>query len=175
MTQPNHLLAEEISRNFELYYSALFKYFRYRGAEPDTANDLTAATLERAFLRKELFNPQKASVKTWLFAIAHNVAINHWRDNVHRQTVSIDQLALRSSLNPSPEEMIIDRQNVADLLAALNQLEERDREVIALRFAGRLSNSQISSLLGLTESNVGVIVFRSLKRLKSISVDRVQG
>ncbi len=168
MTPQHNFLAQDISKNFDPYYSALYKYFRYHGADPDTANDLTAMIFERALLKMSTYDPQKASVKTWLFAIAHNVAANFWRANARRRGVSLDQVVSTSDPNPPIEELIIDHQTVGQLLAALNQLEGREREVIALRFAGRLTNSQIAYLLGLTESNVGVIVYRSLKQLKAI-------
>ncbi len=168
MTQQHNFVAQDISQNFDLYYSALYKYLRYRGADPESANDLTATIFERALLKMSTYDPQKASVKTWLFAIAHNIAANFWRANARRQTVPLDQVTSTSDPNPLIEELIIDHQTVDQLLAALNQLEDREREVIALRFAGQLTNSQISSLLGLTESNVGVIVYRSLKQLKAI-------
>lgn len=174
MTQQNNFLAQDISKNFDLYYSALYKYFRYSGADPETANDLAATIFERALLKMRTYDPQKASVKTWLFAIAHNVAANFWRANARRQIVPLDQVTSTSDPSPLIEELIIDHQTVDQLLVALNQLENREREVIALRFAGRLTNSQISGLLGLTESNVGVIVYRSLKQLKAIMSNVVE-
>ena len=76
MPAPDPTLLE---RAFDTYYPAIFRYFRYRGADADTANDLAAAAFERALNHLHQFDPRKAQIQTWLFAIAHNLAINHWK------------------------------------------------------------------------------------------------
>jgi RNA polymerase sigma-70 factor (ECF subfamily) len=51
-------------------------------------------------------------------------------------------------------------------LQALQSLDSRAREILALKFEGLLTNRQIADLNGLTESNVGVILYRSLLKLR---------
>ena len=52
------------------------------------------------------------------------------------------------------------------LSVLLTQLEERDRELVALRYGAGLTNRAIARLTGLTESNVGVILHRTLNKLR---------
>jgi RNA polymerase sigma-70 factor (ECF subfamily) len=57
----------------------VFSYFRYRGLERATAEDLTSATFEKAWRARDRYRRDRAAVSTWLLAIARNVAIDHFR------------------------------------------------------------------------------------------------
>ena len=76
----------------------VFNYFRYRGFERVTAEDLTSATFEKAWRARDRYRRDRAKVATWLLAIARNVAIDHFRRS--RPEVPIDDGALRDDLHP---------------------------------------------------------------------------
>ena len=54
----------------------------------------------------------------------------------------------------------------ASLRAAFDVLEDREREIVSLKFGAAISNREIAQVLNLTESNVGTILYRSLKKMK---------
>ena len=164
MTQPTSCHSVNLGEQFDHYYPAVFKYFRYRGADSDTANDLAAAVFERALAKMNTFDPKKAAFNTWIFTIAHNMGINHWKTQTRAQAVSIDQAQPGS--DPPPEDAIIHREGITALLTALSELDEREREVVGLKFTGALTNRQIAGLVNLTASNVGVILYRALNKMK---------
>ena len=154
-----------LSQAFDRYYPAIFRYFRYRGADAETANDLAAATFERALRRLHQFDPRKAQIQTWLFAIAHSLSVNHWKAG--KETLPLeDNLSLPD--DPSPEEIVILTQDKERVLKAVRRLDGRSREILALKFGGPLTNREIAELTGLTESNVGVILCRSLLKLRTL-------
>ena len=164
MAQPTSCQPVNLGEQFDHYYPAVFKYFRYRGADSDSANDLAAAVFERALAKIKTFDPGKAAFNTWIFTIAHNMGINHWKAQTRAQAVSIDRTQPGS--DPPPEDAIIHREGIAALLAALSELEEREREVVVLKFSGALTNRQIAGLVNLTASNVGVILYRAIHKMK---------
>lgn len=153
----------DLPEQFERWYPAVFRYFRLRGADADTANDLASATFERALRHLKGFDPGKGSFANWIFTIAHNLAANHWASPANRPANLDDQLA---ATDPLPEANLIRLEDRRELLAALAALEERERDLLALKFAARFSNRQIAALTGLSESNVGVILYRALQRLR---------
>ena len=151
------------------YYPAIFRYFRYRGADADTANDLAAAVFERALSHMHLFDVRKARIQTWLFTIAHNLAINHWKYEVTHPIEALD--SDMPVLDQSPlEETVVLAQEKGQVLLAVQSLDERSRQILALKFAAALTNRQIAGITGLTESNVGVILHRSLIKLRSLLI-----
>lgn len=147
---------------FDRFYPAVFQFFRYRGADTETANDLAATVFERALTYIHQFDPGKAQIQTWLFAIARNLSINHWK--AEKETAPLDDELPEEHL--PIEELIIQSHDKERVLAALHTLDKRSREIIAFKFSGELSNREIAELTRLTESNVGVILYRSLAKLR---------
>ena len=154
-----------LEQAFERYYPAVFRYFRYRGADPETANDLASSTFEQALKNLSRYDPHKGQIQTWLFAIAHNLGINHWK--AEKQTAPLDD-DLPIPDDPPLEQDLILIQDKEQVLQALQFLDLRAREILALKFGGLISNRQIAGLTNLTESNVGVILYRSLLKLRTL-------
>ena len=140
----------------------VYGFIAYRVDDRATAEDLTQLTFERALRAWSRFDRSKASEITWLLAIARNVIVDH-----HRRDRAAQLEPLEDHHAPSvggPEEGAAS----AELITALAQLSERDREVIALRFGGDMTGPEIAQLLGLTLSNVQQILSRSLRRLRQV-------
>lgn len=74
------------------------------------------------------------------------------------------------SPKPSPDELILTKENNSYLFEALSRLNEKERSVVSLKYGADLKNTEIAKLMGLSESNVSVILYRSLKKLKKILV-----
>lgn len=141
----------------------IYGFLAYRVRDRTTAEDLTQATFERALRAWSRFDPQRASETTWLLAIARNLTIDHHRRERRMSQQLIDERVLPAV--PGPEQRL---DGSPELLDALAQLSDRDREVIALRFGGDLNGPEIAELLGLSLSNVQQIVSRSLRRLRQL-------
>lgn len=156
-----------LDQAFEQYYPSIFRYFRYRGADVDTANDLASSTFERALRAIQRFDPYKSQIQTWLFAIARNIAINHWKSESIRFCVPLDHEM--QDLDALPlEEVMVSLENQEQMLTAVQSLDSRAREIIALKFGGPLTNQQIAQLVNLTDQNVAVILYRSLLKLRQL-------
>jgi len=144
----------------------LFGFFAYRVRSRADAEDLTQLTFERALAAWESFDPARASIGTWLFAIARNLLIDHRRaaGAPTRQGVPLDALDPSSEPRaPGPEGNLGLSPEVA---AALAQLSDREREILALRFGGDLGGPEIAAAMGLSLANVQQIVSRSLRHLE---------
>jgi len=161
ITRPKNILLETA---FDRYYPAIFRFFRYRGADAETANDLAASVFERALKHIDQYDQRKAQIQTWLFAIARNLSINHWKSE--KETVPLDEEFPQEDL--ALEELAIQTHDKERVLLALKTLDKRSHEVLALKFSGELSNREIAELTGLSESNVGVILYRSLMKLRTV-------
>lgn len=166
--QPN-----DLGQQFERWYPAVFRYFRLRGADADTANDLASAVFERALQRLNRYDASKGAFSTWLFTIARHTGANYWKAQLTRGGSWVEPLEDLPDRLPQPEEALVGQEELAETLAALALLEERDRELLALKFSARMTNRQISALTGLSESNVGVILYRAIQRMRSMIVTNI--
>ena len=141
----------------------IYNYFRFRLASEADVEELTAATFERAWRARDRYRRDLAALSTWLLRIARNLAVDHLR--ARRDEVPIEAaLDIAASRTPHAEaEQSSDRARLAQLTQTL---AERERELIALKYGAMLSNRDIARLLGLSESNVGTILHRTVQALR---------
>jgi RNA polymerase sigma-70 factor (ECF subfamily) len=104
-------------------------------------------------------------VTTWLLAIARNLVIDHLRTGArHPGAVPIDDVP--ASELPRTDEAS-DRAGLSpELETAFTDLEERERELIALRYGADLPGPQVAALAGLSLANVHQILSRALRKLR---------
>jgi len=141
----------------------VFSFFRYRVGERATAEDLTSATFEKAWRARERYRRDRASVSTWLLAIARNVAIDHLRRTRPEVPLGDDE-----PLAPgTPEVEALRRSERRRLAGLLAGLPARERELLALKYGAGATNRAIARLTGLSESNVGTILHRTIESLRT--------
>lgn len=150
------------------YLPRVYDYFRLRTGENALAEDLSSQTFELAWRGRAGFRGDRGTLPAWLFAIARNVAASHYR----RLPASPDLPLDRAIAHPDPHEdnspegaaqRHTELGIVRDLLMAL---PPRERELIELKYGGGLTNRAIARLTGLSESNVGTLVHRTVHRLR---------
>ena len=154
---------------YERHYTKLFAYVYSRVGNVELAKDLTAEVFEKAYLKGHSVR-EAAAYTTWLFMIAKNAVIGHYRRQ-KRETNGMnkvkDSLWL-SDRSTDPEADTLRGEAVSNLMRHLRRLSDRDQELLALKFEGELSYAEISRVLRLSEVNVRVSIFRALKRLRSL-------
>lgn len=142
----------------------VYNFFRYRFGDGPEAEDLTSATFEKAWTKRNQYQRDRAAFSTWLISIARNLAVDHYRK--HRQTTSTEEIELISE-TPGLEKQIQAQQDFDRLGRLLAALPEREQELVALKYGAELNNRQIAALTGLTETNVGSILHRVVSKLRS--------
>lgn len=162
------LQPEDFLALYEAYYPKVFNYLCYRCGDVHTAEDLTAHTFERALDHLGSYQHDRAPFGAWLFAIARNLMTDHLTAARKNACLPLDHIHGHPSNEPSPEEHIIQNELQVALLSALELLDDRERDLLALKFGARFTNRRIAAITGLGEANVGVIVYRSLRRLRAV-------
>jgi RNA polymerase sigma factor (sigma-70 family) len=152
---------------YDHYFPRIYNYVRYRISEATAVDDLVSLIFERALLHLDRYRPDRAPFSVWLFAIARNAVNDHLRAHARRRLFSLDLMPERPSPEARPEEALLRNEQHAELETALGRLSDHERDLLALKFAVGLTNRRIAALTGLTESNVGVIVYRAVRRLRA--------
>jgi len=152
----------------------VYNFFLYRLADSGLAEDLTATTFERAWRGRDRFQPDRAEPVTWLLGIARNVWREHLRQQHRAQSLSLE------TVEHLPAESDLERQLQARaererLRALLARLPEREQDLIALKYGAGLTNRQIAAMTGLSESNVGTILHRTVRKLRKQWEDESYG
>jgi RNA polymerase sigma factor (sigma-70 family) len=151
--------AELYERSFPRVYAYVASLLRDRAA----AEDVTSQAFERAYRKRRSYRPARGSMDAWLFGIARNAALDELRKRRRRATLEVDP---EDTFSPTPEdqaELAVRRETVR---AALASLDGQERDLIALKFAGGLSNAEIARVLGMSESNAGTRLHRTITKLR---------
>jgi RNA polymerase sigma-70 factor (ECF subfamily) len=143
----------------------VYNFFRYRVGDGAVAEDLTSATFEKAWRARASYRHDAAAFSTWLFTIARNVATDHFRKR--RPEVPIEEAAGQPAGEATPEETAMRGADVERLSHLLAALPPRERELLALKYGADLTNRAIARVTGLSESNVGTILHRTVLALRA--------
>jgi len=157
---------------YDTCFQRIYNYIRYRVEDRVTAEDLVSRVFERALDRADTFVPQRGTAFSWLMGIARNTVNMHLRTKWRRRWLSLDALGDRVAGNADPEQAALQAESLSELMGAIAYLSQRERHLIALKFGAELRHREIARLTGLSESNVGVIVHRAMRRLRERLDDR---
>ncbi len=161
---PSEGFAELYERTFPRVYAYVASLLRDRSA----AEDVTAQAFERAYRKRKSYRSARGSMDAWVFGIARNAALDELRKRKRRATLEGDP---EDAGAPGPDdeaEWALRRQTVRVALASLGGQE---RDLIALKFAGGLSNAEIARVLRTSESNVGTRLHRTITKLREACHD----
>ncbi|MFS0840319.1 sigma-70 family RNA polymerase sigma factor [Paenibacillus sp. 1P03SA] len=167
-TRETILTSEQFSELYEMYIDRVYKYIYYRIHNSYETEDICSKVFETVISKYNSFSEEKAKFDVWLFAIVRNAVTDYFRARKKRFHFSLDSITGHILPKPSPEELAIRGDEHQALFKALEKLRDKERNIIAMKFAAGLKNSEIAELMGVSESNIGVVVFRSLKKLQKI-------
>lgn len=151
---------------YRRYLDRVYRYLRAHSASDEDAADLTQQVFLRALDALPRFHPRGAPFAAWLFRIARHAAIDAHR----RRHSAIAWDALPEALHPlsgqDPEEAVLRQEALAHLRQLVARLDPGKRELLALRFAGQLSASEIAAVVGKSPTAVKKHLTRILQSLK---------
>ncbi len=159
-------IADAFSRLYEEFLPKVLAFVSYRIADTQLAEDLTSAVFEKALTKFKSYNAEKAEFSTWIISIARNTLTDHFRSSSRKRTVQLDSVPAVCGDGTLLEDAAILSEERHRLHSCIAKLTAAEQEIISLKFGAEMTNRQIARVLGLSESNVGVIVFRAVRRLR---------
>jgi RNA polymerase sigma factor (sigma-70 family) len=135
----------------------VYSYVAYRVGDGPDAEDITSETFERALRYKKSYDSTKGEPVAWLIGIARR-CIEGRPPSLELSSDHIDT-ADRRDLEDDALRRIA-------LSSAVGRLEERDRDLIALRYGADLTARQIAELQGAKTNAIEVALHRALGRLR---------
>jgi RNA polymerase sigma-70 factor (ECF subfamily) len=137
----------------------VYSYVAYRLGDGPDAEDVTSTVFERALRYRSSFNEDKGGPVPWLLGIA--------RRCVDEALVTRDA-PVEEQEQAAPGDLEDETVTRVRLISALARLEERDRELVALRYGADLSAREIGRLLDMETNAVDVALHRARARLRKL-------
>ncbi len=156
-------------RLYDAYHQDVFQFLIYLVKNRTLAEDLAHEVYVRVLRSYDKF-AGNSSEKTWLFAIAKNVAIDHFRKQAVRQKHSLDffdwETEQLHSTTPLPEDVLQANDEFMEVQSALEHCTGDQKMVIIMRYFQELSIAETAQILDWTEAKVKTTQHRAIKFLK---------
>jgi RNA polymerase sigma factor (sigma-70 family) len=140
----------------------LYAYVAGLLRDRSAAEEVTSQAFERAWRKRHQLNRRRGTPRAWLFGIARNAALDELRRR-SRVAPGADPAAVAEKHGVNPTETAVDR---AALQRAIDSLNGRERELVALKFFAGLTNGEIASVIRTSETNAGTRLHRVLEKLR---------
>lgn len=157
---------QAFAKLYDHFVDRIYKYFFFKVANEE-AFDLTENLFLKVWENIRLYKKKPgSSFSSWIYRIAHNMLVDHYRQN--NPVAELD--ASVADYKPDNNPLHIAEQSLSKgaLKEAMGKLKEHYREVITLAFVNGLENSEIAKILKKSEGTLRVLKFRALKDLKKI-------
>ena len=159
-------LAKEFGKIYDKYIEKIYRFVFLKVNSAEVAQDLTSEVFTRGW---EAFGQKKCdirNVQAFLYQIARNLVIDHYRQKGRAQLVSTDYAPTIADTAPSLEETAMLKSEVNNVKAALANIKNEYREVITWYYLDEFSVPEIARILNKSEDAVRVLIHRALNALR---------
>lgn len=177
VTRLQNFEAEAVDELLERYADRLHNYIYYHSGNHHLAEDIVSETFARIIEKISSYKPGTAPFKSWVYRIAHNLLVDHFRDSNQYRSVSIDSVNWdeKPQARPSSDWGAADGGEMATRIAdrdelkqAITLLPEDQRTVFILRFIEGNSLEQVSLMLDKTTASIKSLQYRAVRNLRAI-------
>ena len=163
---------EDFDAVFREYFAPVHRFIARRVGMA-LAEDLAAEVFVTAFRRRAAYQPERGSLRSWLYGIAVNVVRGHWRDE--QQLLELDArvardlpgLAAAAQFADAADERVIAAALAPRILGALAALNREQREVLLLHAWASLSHEEIAAALGIAQGTARSRLSRARAALRA--------
>ena len=156
--------SEAFGQLYDAYMERIYRFVYFRVEDQQTAEDITSQVFLKAWSNLDRFQFSRTPYLAWLYTIAHNAVIDHYR--TRKVTTALDDVQLSQ---PDHSEVV---ENEIDLTAemrsvktALRALTDDQQKVLTLKFIEGMSNNEIARHLGKREGAIRALQMRGLQAL----------
>ncbi|WNJ21380.1 sigma-70 family RNA polymerase sigma factor [Pontibacter sp. G13] len=151
---------------YERYYEQIFRFVIKRTADEDLAGDLVSQVFLKAMTHLDKYQFKGVPFSAWLYRIAINEINQYFRQTSKQRVISMDSAQL-----PLMMEELQERDTTEDIqrmVGALQHLPPEAIEMVELRYFEKLSFRDIGAILGITENNAKVKMYRLLAKIRKL-------
>lgn len=157
-----------LSELYDRYEAKIYNYIYRRTGDEVLAEDFTS----QVFLKMlESIRDHKAwhsSFSGWLYRIAHNLVIDHYRRKGRQGAVELEEASPMTSDEESLEVRVEHSLDAERLRSAIRRLTEEQAEVVSLRFLEGYSISEVAAMMNRTEGAVKALQYRAVATLRTL-------
>jgi RNA polymerase sigma-70 factor, ECF subfamily len=149
---------------YDAYMERIYRFVYFRVEDQQTAEDITSQVFLKAWSNLDRFSFNRTPYLAWLYTIAHNAVIDHYR--TRKVTAALDDVQLSQQDHAEVVENEIDlTTEMKSVKVALRALTDDQQKVLTLKFLEGMSNHEIARHLGKREGAIRALQMRGLQAL----------
>lgn len=165
--------AAAIGEIYDRYHERIFRYLWARTSEKQLASDLTAEVFLRMITNLHQYDvpvsqSPEAPFQAWLYSIAHNLLVDHYRKDSRRQEQTLDEIEHLVEEHSGVAQAVEQRLLFEQVQSALQLLSPEVQDVLVLRFLVGLSLQEVAQVLNKTLASVKITQHRGLEKLRAL-------
>ncbi len=148
---------------YQLYLDKIYRFIFFKVQQNrQLAEDLTEVSFMKAWSKIDLYKKTGGSFSSWLYTIARNTVIDHFREQNKLTSLQEDHHVDSTQI----EENIFTKLEIERVQEAMKYLTDEQREIITLKFINDMSNKEIANILGKNEDAIRAMQYRALQELR---------
>ncbi len=156
---------EAFGELYEILIDPVYRYIYYR-VNSDDAEDLVETVFLRVWENLRQYRPRKKYFSAWVFRIAHNLVVDHYRASKAGVTEELGEHLPDQNRQHNPIKNTQNALSKEVLKEAISKLKKPYQEIIVHKFINELSNKELSEVLGKSEGSLRIMQYRALKALR---------
>jgi RNA polymerase sigma-70 factor (ECF subfamily) len=164
--------AEAFGQLYDAYMERIYRFIYFRVEDQQTAEDITSQVFLRAWNNLDRFRLGRTPYLAWLYTIAHNAVIDHYR--TRKVTSALEDVRLSQPDYAEAVENNIDfAVEMTTIKSAMLTLTDDQQQVLTLKFIEGMSNDEIARHLGKREGAVRALQMRGLRALAKLLEEKI--
>ena len=152
---------------YERFHDKIFRYVYFKTGNPNDAEDITEDVFLRMLESINSFRWKGHPFSSWLFRIAHNLIVDHFRKRSRQKNTPLDDAGELAGASSHDLEADLDiKLSVERVQSAMKGLTDLQKEVMSLRFAAGLSVRETAEAVGKRENAVKALQHAAIKKLR---------
>lgn len=153
---------------YDKYYKQIFLFVFKRTGDEDAAGDIVSQVFLKALTNIQKYTYRGVPFSAWLYRIASNEVAQHFRNRKGQRTVSMERTQIDQVMGMVDDEPEEDRREVymPVLLEVIQEMKPEEVEMIELRFFEQRPFKEVAFIMGITENNAKVRMYRIVERLR---------
>lgn len=157
--------SESFAKLYDIFINPIYRYVYYRVGRQD-AEDLTELVFLKTWENIRQYKSGQKSFSSWLFRIAHNIVIDHYRAT--RLNGELSENIKDERREAEPQLLAHKHFDNVVLEKAMRELKDHYRQIVVLKYINDLSNEEIGHITGRTQTSLRILQFRALRALRRI-------
>lgn len=168
--QQSEPIFEQSTALYERYAPTVLTYLLKQLGSREDAEDILLEVFTIALEKETNLRQDERSLRAWLFAIARNKVVDHYRRSSRLSRVPLADVeeSIYEAEEREPEQVLLRQETYKQLQLHTRRLPKLQQEILQLRFGEGLRCAEIAHVIGRSEKAARTLLYRTLKKLRSI-------